>query len=161
MAHVTNEVESDEDVVKFLAVVKTEGSHGFSDDLFVESPDLRGNEFSFHTNPVNTGKAPEYHKDISDYHRHEHVTLVYEPSYGSRYALTRVEAATVTEPEDYETVGNSEYPKVCPNCGRNTVAVLNEDDKYDRAFSYDADHCIVGEDRLSWFNGRRAKAFIH
>jgi hypothetical protein len=161
MAHVTGEVESDKDVVKFLAVVQTNGTTGFSDDLYVKSPDLKGNTHSFHTNPVSTTTKPEYHKDVSEYRRGEHITLVYEPGYGNKYVLTRVESAQVTEPEDYETVGDSDYPKICPNCGRNTVAVVNEDDKYDRAFSYDADHCIVGEDRLSWFNGRREKAFIH
>lgn len=160
MAHTTDRLPEDE-AYSVLAVVETNGNTGFSDDLFVTSPDLTENTHSFHTNPVNTSSVPDYHKEVDEYCRGEHVTLVYEPSYGNKHVLTRVESASVTEPEEYETVGKSEYPRVCPKCGRNAVAVLNEDDKYGRAFSYDADHCIVGEDRLSWFGCSREKAFIH
>lgn len=160
MAHTTDRL-TENTVYRFLAVVETDGQTGYEDDLFVTSPDLRGDTHSFHTNPVLTSSVPDYDTDVDEYTRGEHVMLVYEPSYGDKHVLTRVESANVTEPEEYETVGESKYPRVCPNCGRQTVAVLNEDDKYDRAFSYDADHCIVGKDRLSWFGCSREKAFIH
>jgi len=94
--------------------------------------------------------------------------LHYEP-YPDRYDkrmlyLDRVTDASVTEPE-YETMGDTETPGTCPQCGQTGAAVVRrqkvESEFSDIAINPEADMCDVAPERLAWFDCNDDCIYIH
>ena len=108
--YVTTEIENGSETEKFLAWTATNTQSG--DSLFVHCPPL--SEHDIHTNPLHAHTSPpEYEKEVTEFGKGEYVYLVYENIEDDKYRLTRVETASVTEPE-FE----GEVPNVCPECGK-------------------------------------------
>jgi len=173
MAHTIEPHESEtiscDSPTTLLAHVVSNGSV-MNDSLFVLAP--KYGEMSFHTHNSGFGyhHKPDYDldRDLLEYDTGDYVRLHYEP-YPDRYDkrmlyLDRVTDASVTEPE-YETMGDTETPGTCPQCGQTGAAVVRrqkvESEFSDIAINPEADMCDVAPERLAWFDCNDDCIYIH
>lgn len=157
----------DGDVACFVARIVTEPTLPTgTGSLFVECPEIMPGGH-FHTGTVQRSYEQDdnginSYKDYSDFEHGEYISLVFEATGFGSHELKAVQPTDFSEPEGYETIADSAYPKVCPECGREAIAALRKDDKkYSRVYSDDADHCHVSEDRGRWFGIEHQSVLIH
>ena len=145
---------------KFLAKVVS-NSRFSPNSLFVLCPEIH-NEHKFHTYNAghDTVKIPSYDDDVSAYSSGDYIHLIYEESKftDDKYKLSRVERAQVTMPTDHETIGESSFPKQCPMCGDEAVAVIENPTNESYAGDYS---CEVSDDRASWFGFYKDTVYVH